>query len=138
MLGRGFGVRFRSPLDRLRRANELIAVQQTFEFAGQIARFDPTVLDRLDTERVFDLAHEINGAQWAIFKRDEDVEQLRAERDELAPAQVEFAAATNSIALRVRASTKQVSRPAMPWAATMHSRKTKCGSSASAASSSSV
>jgi hypothetical protein len=93
MLGRGFGVRFRSPLDRLRRASELIGVQQTFEFAGQIAQFDPTVLDRLDADRALDLAQEINGAPRAIFKRDEEVEQLRAEREQLAPAQAALAAA---------------------------------------------
>lgn len=85
--GRGFGVRFRAPLDRLRRANELVGVQRTFEFAGQIAQFDPTVLDRLDTDRALDLAQEINGAPRAIFKRDEEVEALRAEREQMAEAQ---------------------------------------------------
>lgn len=93
LLGRGFGVRFRAPLDRLRRAGELLGVQQTFAFAGQIAQFDPTVLDRLDTDKALDLAQEINGAPRVIFRRDEEVEQLRAERDELAPAQAALAAA---------------------------------------------
>ena len=70
LLGRGFGVRFRAPLDRLRRAGELLGVQQTFEFASQIAQFDPTVLDRLDTDKALDLAQEINGAPRAIFRRE--------------------------------------------------------------------
>lgn len=92
MLGRGFGVRFRSPLDRLRRSGELVGVQQTLDFAGQIAQFDPTVLDRLDTDKALDLAQEITGAPRAIFRRDEEVEQMREERDEVAPAQAALAA----------------------------------------------
>ena len=87
LLGRGFGVRFRSPLDRLRRANELVGVQRTLDFAGQIAQFDPTVLDRIDTDRALDLAQEINGAPRAMFKSEEEVEEIRAERDQLAQAE---------------------------------------------------
>jgi len=93
MSGRSFGVRFRAPLDRLRRSNELVGVQRTFEFAGQIAQFDPTVLDRLDTDRALDLAQEINGAPRAIFKRDEEVADLRAEREQMAQAQTIVAGA---------------------------------------------
>lgn len=87
LAGRGFGVRFRSPLDRLRRANELIGIQQTIEFAGQIAQFDATVLDRIDADKALDLAQEITGAPRSIFKRDEEVEELRAEREQLESAQ---------------------------------------------------
>ena len=85
--GASFGVRFQSPLDRLRRANELIGVQRTYEFAGQIAQFDPSVLDRLDVDRALDLAQEINGAPRAIFRRDEEVAELRGARDQAAQAQ---------------------------------------------------
>lgn len=87
LIGRGFGVRFRSPLDRLRRANELLGVQRTLEFAGQMAQFDPTVLDRIDTDRALDLAQEINGAPRAMFKTDDEVEEIRQERDQLAQAE---------------------------------------------------
>ena len=85
--GASFGVRFQSPLDRLRRANELIGVQRTYEFAGQIAQFDPSVLDRLDVDRALDLAQEINGAPRAIFRRDEEVAELRGAREDAAQAQ---------------------------------------------------
>lgn len=82
--GRGFGVRFRSPLDRLRRANELLGIQQTLEFAGQLAQIDPAVLDRIDADRALDMAQEITGAPIMVMRSDEDVSELRRARAEAA------------------------------------------------------
>jgi len=64
-----------------------------FEFAGQIAQFDPTVLDRLDTDKALDLAQEINGAPRAIFRRDEEVALIRRAREQQALEQTVLAAA---------------------------------------------
>lgn len=93
--GEAFGARFTAPIDRLRRANELVGIQRTYEFAAQIAQLDQTILDRLDADKALEHAQQINGAPRDIFNTDEEVEQLRQERAqaEAQAAQIEAARA---------------------------------------------
>lgn len=95
--GESFGTRFTAPIDRLRRGNELVGIQRTYEFAGQIAGFDPTVLDRLDADKALEHAQQINGAPRDIFKTDDEVEAARAAREQQ-EAQARALAATQQAA----------------------------------------
>lgn len=64
LLGADIGPRFTSPLDKLRRMGDLVAMQRLAAFAGQLAEMtqDPTPVKRLDVARMIELAQEILGA----------------------------------------------------------------------------
>jgi hypothetical protein len=69
---------FNSPLDRLRRSNELIGINRTIEMAGALAQAGkPQVLDRLDEDAIIELAQEINGAPKKILRSLEDAQASR-------------------------------------------------------------
>ncbi len=87
MLNRSFAAKFTSPLDRLRRSNELVGVQQTLEIAARIGQVDPSVYDNLDGDEALRLAADINGAPRRILRRVEERDELRQGREQLAQAQ---------------------------------------------------
>ncbi len=87
MVNRSFGAHFSSPLDRLRRSNELVGVQQTLEIAARIGQVDPSVYDNLDGDEALRLAADINGAPRKILRRVEERDELRQGREQLAQAQ---------------------------------------------------
>lgn len=89
--GEDFGARFTAPLDRLRRGNEAVAIQRTYETAGQIAaaKQDPTIFDKFDDDTAIEHIQQINGAPRDIFRTDEEVAEIRQQR---ADAQAQQAA----------------------------------------------
>lgn len=93
LMGRNVKSRFNSPLDRMRRAGELIGIQRTLEVVGPLAQIDPGVLDNFDTDEIVKLAQEINGAPKKILRKPEDVGQIRQQRDQQIQAQQALAAA---------------------------------------------
>ena len=93
IVGRNIKSTFNSPLDRMRRAGELIGIQRTFETVGPIAQFDPSVLDQFDTDEIVKLAQEINGAPKKILRKPEEVDAMRQQRAQQAQAQQALAAA---------------------------------------------
>lgn len=82
--GRSFATRFTSPLDRLRRANELAGIQRTLEMAARIGRLDPSVYDNIDADEALRLAADVNGAPRRILRREADRDILREEREQMA------------------------------------------------------
>lgn len=91
--GRNIKSQFNSPLDRMRRAGELIGIERTFQAIGPIAQIDPSVMDNFDTDEIVKLAQEINGAPKKILRKPEDVDQIRQARDQQAQAAQALAAA---------------------------------------------
>lgn len=91
--GRNVKSRFNSPLDRMRRAGELVGIQRTFETIGPIAQIDPSVMDNFDTDEIVKLTQEINGAPKKILRKPEDIQAMRDQRDQQAQAQQALAAA---------------------------------------------
>ncbi len=85
--GRSFATRFSSPLDRLRRANELVGVQRTLEIAAQIGQLDPSVYDNIDADEALRLAADVNGAPRRILRREADRDVLREGREQMAQTQ---------------------------------------------------
>jgi hypothetical protein len=75
-------VKFTSPLDRMRRSNEVLGIQQTLEMAGALAQLkgSPAVLDRIDEEKALDITREVVGAPAGMMRDDESVERIRANR----------------------------------------------------------
>ena len=93
LMGRNIKSKFNSPLDRMRRAGELIGIQRTLEVVGPLAQIDPGVLDNFDTDEIVKLAQEINGAPKKILRKPEDVDAIRQQREQQAQAQQALAAA---------------------------------------------
>jgi hypothetical protein len=88
MAGRNIGVRFSSPLDRMRRSNQAVAIERMWAVAGQLAMAQanagepPTALDRLDADMSLDELQEIYGAPKKIMRTDDDVAALRQQRQQ--------------------------------------------------------
>ena len=90
--GKAIGVRFTSPLDRLRRLPQLQGMTQLWELAGRIAQSQvaagqaPTVFDKLSADKTLDEAQEILGAPQKIMVADDEVAQVRSQRTNAANA----------------------------------------------------
>ena len=82
--GREVKVKFTSPLDRMRRANEVIGIQQTLEMAGVLAQLkqDPSILDRINGDEALKITREVVGAPAAMMLDDEMVNQIRQGREQ--------------------------------------------------------
>lgn len=87
LAGRSFGVKFTSPLDRIRRAQEGVGIQRTIESTALLAQADPSILDNFDNDEIVRTMREINGAPSKILRRPEEVEALRQERAQAAQQQ---------------------------------------------------
>src|SRR5690606_13019195 len=95
--GRSIGVKFTSPLDKLRRANEAVGIQRTLEIALPMAKADPSVMDNFDFDEIIRTTREINGAPADILRRKEEVEQIRQGRAQQ-QAMLQNLAATREVA----------------------------------------
>ncbi len=86
--GREVKVRFTSPLDRMRRANEVIGIQQTLEMAGALAKWkqDPSVLDRINADTSLKITREVVGAPAAMMHSDDDMKVIQQGRADQAQA----------------------------------------------------
>lgn len=77
LVGKNVGVKFTGPLARLRRVQELQGVDTVMGMATNIAQYDPSVLDKIDTDESLEIAREISGAPRKMFRLDEEVAQRR-------------------------------------------------------------
>ncbi|KFB11036.1 portal protein [Nitratireductor basaltis] len=77
---KAIGVRFTGPLARLRRMQELQGVESVIGIASGLGQYDQSVLDRIDTDETLELVREIRGAPRKMFRTDEEVAQIRADR----------------------------------------------------------
>lgn len=89
LVGREVGVKFTGPLARLRRVQELQGVDTVLGIAGNMAQYDPSVMDRIDIDETLEIGREISGAPRKMFRTDDEV----AARREAAAAQMEQQAA---------------------------------------------
>ncbi len=80
--GRGWSVEFSSPLDRLRRAEEGVGTMRTFETLMSMAQFDPQIMDLLETDEALRGLADINGMPARFLRTRDQVEDLRAERED--------------------------------------------------------
>jgi hypothetical protein len=87
--GESVGAKFTSPLNRMRRANQVVAMERLFIQAGQMAQAtgDMGIMDKLDTDAVLDEMQEILGAPRRVIRSDDEIQQLRAQRQQMMAAQ---------------------------------------------------
>jgi hypothetical protein len=78
--GRAFAVRYVSPMARAQKLDDVMAIEQVFMAAMQLAQADPTVMDELDSSKAIELIVEGRGAPGAIRRKAEDVAKLREQR----------------------------------------------------------
>jgi hypothetical protein len=82
--GQSIGVRFTSPLDRLRQMKEATGIMNAYSAAGQIAaaKQDPSIFDRFDDDAAIKIITHANGAPAKILRSQEETDALRQQRAE--------------------------------------------------------
>jgi hypothetical protein len=81
-MGKEFGARFTSPLERLRRSAEGLGIQRSFAFALPLIQADPSVLDNYDLDEAVRTVNEIEGAPQKILKTVEERDAARQARQQ--------------------------------------------------------
>lgn len=81
------GIKFTSPLDRMRRANEAIGIQKMLEILLPLAKAKPTVLDKLDEDNIVNNLREILGAPANSLVPENVLKQRREKTDQQSSAQ---------------------------------------------------
>jgi hypothetical protein len=82
LAGRNLRPSFKGPLDRLRRSGEAIGIARTFEGAAPLFEADPSLLDKIDGDAVLEILQEVNGAPKRMFRTDDQVAEIRAQREQ--------------------------------------------------------
>lgn len=94
LIDKEFSAVSQSPLDRLRRSGELIGAQEVMQTAMTMAQAGkPEALEKINGEKLVDLVADIRGAPREIFHTDDELEAMRAAREEQASMQEGLAAA---------------------------------------------
>lgn len=83
LAGRSYGVKFTSPLDRLRRMEELKGVRSTLEFAIPLMQIKPDVADMIDADAIMEIARDINGAPTRMLTTKDEREAMREQRSQM-------------------------------------------------------
>lgn len=87
--GGGIKVNYTSPLTRLRRAEEGIAIMRTLEQLAPLAQLKPEILDNFDDNFIARELADINGAPERMKRAVEEVQAIREQRQQAAAAQAE-------------------------------------------------
>jgi hypothetical protein len=84
--GRRIGARMTSPLDRLRRMQEMIGTQRVLELVGSIAQMNPQLANQIgakfDWDFIVDLGQDVFGAPKRIMLSDEQVADQRQKQNQ--------------------------------------------------------
>lgn len=80
LIGRDFGPRFTSPLDRARRIGELQGATQLVTIAFEVAQAFPGALDRIDFDAYISLAADVLGAPAKMLTVEDAVAAIRQQR----------------------------------------------------------
>jgi hypothetical protein len=85
----GGGVRavYTSPLTRLRRAEEAVAIIRSLESLAGYAQLKPHILDNIDDDMLIREIWDINGAPQKVLRATEIVAQIRMDRQKVAEEQ---------------------------------------------------
>jgi hypothetical protein len=73
-------VEYEGPLARSQRTQELLGIERTLTVVQLMATFDPTVLDRIDSDEIVKLTADIAGAPRQIIRSDEATNKIKEER----------------------------------------------------------
>lgn len=85
--GQPLKVEYISIMHQAQKAAGLAGIERLASFAGQIAEYDPTVLDKIDRDQLIDEYANITGIPPRIIKSDDQVSEIRAQRAQAVQAQ---------------------------------------------------
>jgi hypothetical protein len=86
--GRNIGVRFASPLDRMRRLSQLQGMQQLAGLVGQVAQVAPEAAETIDWVGMIDEAQDILGVPRKIMTSDDQRQASAQQRNQMMAAQM--------------------------------------------------
>lgn len=101
---------FTSPLDVLRRSAEARDTMQLIQTAMGLAQADPSIMDSIDTDEALKVIQSAGRTPQRVFKRKEEVEEIRKARAEAQKAQ------QGMMAMQQAAATAKDAVPAMAQA----------------------
>ena len=87
----GFEIDFVGVLAQAQRRSELNTMVTGLTMVGQMAQFDPTVMDKIDPDRVVDEVWAITGAPVQVLRDDAEIEAIREGRAQASIQQQELA-----------------------------------------------
>ncbi|UQZ90844.1 phage tail protein [Deltaproteobacteria bacterium Smac51] len=80
--GREIKIEFISILAQAQKQAGIAAINNTVAFVGNVAQFSPTALDKLNIDEAIDEVAEMNGVPPSLIRSNEEVAELRAQREE--------------------------------------------------------
>jgi len=75
--GAGYKIEYRSPLARMARAQDGLAIQRTFESVASVAQIKPDVFDNFDVDASAREIADINGMPAKLLRDPKEVQQIR-------------------------------------------------------------
>jgi hypothetical protein len=87
LAGKDINAVFTSPLDRLRRSAEARDTLNVMQAATGMAQFQPDIMDNIDGDEALHIIQSAGSAPQRLFRRQEEVEQLRQQRAQKQEAQ---------------------------------------------------
>lgn len=79
-----------SQLAQSQRRSELNSLVSGLEIVGQMAQFDPSVLDKISSDKVIDEAWSILGAPIKALRDDQEIEEIREAKAQAAQQQIQM------------------------------------------------
>lgn len=107
--GGDIDIEYTSPLSRLQRAEDGVAILRMMEAIAPVAQIDPSVLDNLDSDSLMRELADIQGVPQKILRTKEEVQAIRGDRAQAAQAEQLLAAAPVAAnAAKTLAQTQQI------------------------------
>jgi hypothetical protein len=110
LLQADFKVSYTNPVGIAQRAGELTSISQLIQFLTPVAQIDPTVLQRMNTGRVVELASDILRVPPSALKTEEEMQQMQQaqqEREMMAMQQQQALAAAQTQELQSNVTKNQ-------------------------------
>lgn len=79
-------IEYTSPVNRLQRTEDAVAILRTLEAVSPLAQIDPSVLDIFDPQKMAKELAEINGVPAKVFRTEREIQQVVAARAQAAEA----------------------------------------------------
>ena len=77
-----YEIEYVSPLSRAMKAEEGVGILRTLEMVQPIAAVDPGVMDNFDTDEITRILADTNGAPQRILRGDDEVAEMRGQRNQ--------------------------------------------------------
>jgi hypothetical protein len=106
--GKTFNVRFSAPVDRLRKASDLVGISRTLEIMQMLAAIDPNVVDNIDGDETLEIIRQRLGAPRRMMRKPQEVDEIRERKDAQNNASMAMAGANSA------ADTAQKASAALP------------------------